>query len=173
MLPLTESGYKQMPYETISKEEYEKRIAVLKPIKTWKTAEKGAGTVYCDGDSCQIISEADFIKELEKKINKRIPLVKDFDEVMLGFITQNGIIEKIKIVNVDNLNTIPDSIGDLEHLKYLDLNNCGLKNISESIIELKNLTYINIQGNPELQLSSKIQNWLDQLIKDGKTVIRS
>nr|QEE15061.1 ribonucleotide-diphosphate reductase subunit alpha [Candidatus Prometheoarchaeum syntrophicum] len=63
MLPLTESGYKQMPYETISQDDYEKRISQLKPIKMWKTTEKSAGTVYCDGDSCQIIPEKKLIKK--------------------------------------------------------------------------------------------------------------
>ncbi len=63
MLPLTESGYKQMPYETITQEDYEKRVSQIKSIKMWKTTEKSAGTVYCDGDSCQIISETELIKE--------------------------------------------------------------------------------------------------------------
>ena len=63
MLPLTESGYKQMPYETISQDDYEKRVSQLKPITMWKTTEKSAGTVYCEGDSCQIIPEKDLIKE--------------------------------------------------------------------------------------------------------------
>ena len=50
LLPLTESGYKQMPYETITKEDFEKRAATIKPIKIWVTKEKGKGTIFCDAD---------------------------------------------------------------------------------------------------------------------------
>ena len=55
LLPLENSGYKQMPYEAITKEEFEKRKAVLKPIKKWTSEEKSSGTIYCDGDSCKAI----------------------------------------------------------------------------------------------------------------------
>jgi len=54
MISLIESGYKQMPYETISKEEYEKRVSNLKEIKNWNTSEKSSGTIFCDSDVCNI-----------------------------------------------------------------------------------------------------------------------
>ena len=59
LLPLGEGVYKQMPYETISKEEYERRIAEIKPIEEWVTGEKGEGTYFCDGDQCEFGSEAE------------------------------------------------------------------------------------------------------------------
>jgi len=51
-LPLNEHGYEQAPYETITKEEYEKRISEISPITKWTTDEKGEGEVFCDSDSC-------------------------------------------------------------------------------------------------------------------------
>ncbi len=52
-LPDDETAYKQMPYESISKEEYEKRISQLKPLGIWNSMEKSDGTLYCDGGICQ------------------------------------------------------------------------------------------------------------------------
>jgi len=49
-----ETGYEQAPYEPITKKEYEKMTKGIKPIKRIETEEQGAGTVFCDGDTCTI-----------------------------------------------------------------------------------------------------------------------
>lgn len=49
-----ETGYKQAPYEPITKEEYEVRIKKVKPILRIDTDQAGAGTKFCDGESCEL-----------------------------------------------------------------------------------------------------------------------
>jgi len=49
-----ETGYEQAPYEPITKKEYDKMTKGITPIKRIETEQQGAGTVFCDGDSCEI-----------------------------------------------------------------------------------------------------------------------
>lgn len=56
-LPLEEHGYVQAPYQTISKDEYAKAIAKLKPVNYAET-EHESTDAYCDGDSCIITRAA-------------------------------------------------------------------------------------------------------------------
>ena len=51
-LRYSDTGYKQAPYEPITKEEYEGMSANITPVQRFETNEGGAGTKYCDGDSC-------------------------------------------------------------------------------------------------------------------------
>lgn len=55
-LPISEHGYKQAPYETITKERYEEMASkITKPDFTVMTGALTAkGSVFCDGDSCEI-----------------------------------------------------------------------------------------------------------------------
>jgi ribonucleoside-triphosphate reductase len=56
-LPKVEvSKYAQMPYETISKEEYDKQIKTIKPMLFRdSTKEEAKPELYCDGDTCSIL----------------------------------------------------------------------------------------------------------------------
>lgn len=55
LLPLNDSGYKQMPYETITEEEYKKYAAQIKPlVLTQKKLSAGKGERFCTNDSCEI-----------------------------------------------------------------------------------------------------------------------
>jgi len=49
-----ETGYEQAPYEPITKEQYEEMSKDIVPIQRIETEVQGAGTVFCDGDSCEI-----------------------------------------------------------------------------------------------------------------------
>lgn len=49
-----ETGYKQAPYEAITKEEYKEMSKNIKPIQRIKTDVAGVGTKFCDGESCEI-----------------------------------------------------------------------------------------------------------------------
>jgi adenosylcobalamin-dependent ribonucleoside-triphosphate reductase len=49
-----ETGYKQAPYEPITKKEYEKRILSIEPLKRFVDEEGGAGTKFCTNDTCTI-----------------------------------------------------------------------------------------------------------------------
>jgi len=49
-----ETGYVQAPYEPITKEQYEQMNKNITPVQRFNTDEGGAGTKFCDGDSCTI-----------------------------------------------------------------------------------------------------------------------
>jgi len=56
MLPHTEEGaYEQMPYEGITKEEYEKRLADLKEID-WSSfgGSDGEDSRFCTTEGCEV-----------------------------------------------------------------------------------------------------------------------
>ena len=53
-LKYQKTGYKQAPYEPITKKEYEKRIKNVTPIQRIKTNVAGVGTRFCDGESCEL-----------------------------------------------------------------------------------------------------------------------
>lgn len=53
-LKYQETGYKQAPYEPITKEEYEKMIKGITPIQKIKTSEGGVGSKFCSNDTCEI-----------------------------------------------------------------------------------------------------------------------
>jgi len=53
-LRLSETGYKQAPYEAITEKEYKKRIKNLKVIKRFEESEDAVGTKYCTNDTCTL-----------------------------------------------------------------------------------------------------------------------
>ena len=53
-LPLKEHGYKQAPYEEITKEQYEEMISKIKPLKLDETRDRAIGEKFCDTDSCEV-----------------------------------------------------------------------------------------------------------------------
>ena len=54
-LKYMETGYKQAPYEPITKEEYEEMIKAITPIQKIETNQGGVGSKYCTTDKCEII----------------------------------------------------------------------------------------------------------------------
>ena len=53
-LKYEETGYKQAPYEPITKEQYEKMISSVTPIQRITTEEGGVGSKFCTNDTCTI-----------------------------------------------------------------------------------------------------------------------
>jgi len=53
-LPIKEHGYKQAPYEEITREQYEKMISKLKPFNLDETKDRAIGEKFCDSDICEI-----------------------------------------------------------------------------------------------------------------------
>jgi len=54
-LPKTEAGaYKQMPYEAITKEEFEKLSLNIKPLNITKVNQDSKPELYCDSEKCEI-----------------------------------------------------------------------------------------------------------------------
>lgn len=54
ILPLRDHGYKQPPFETITKEQFERMSAKLSKPDFSSFTEREVGERYCDGDTCQI-----------------------------------------------------------------------------------------------------------------------
>jgi len=53
-LPIKEHGYKQAPYEEISKEKFGEMVSKLKPLDLDKTKDRAIGSKFCDSESCEI-----------------------------------------------------------------------------------------------------------------------
>jgi len=53
-LPIKEHGYKQAPYEEITKEKYEQIMANVQPLYLDDTKDRAIGSKFCDTDSCEI-----------------------------------------------------------------------------------------------------------------------
>jgi len=53
-LPIKEHGYKQAPYESITKEKFEEMVSKLKPLDLDKTKDRTIGSKFCDSESCEI-----------------------------------------------------------------------------------------------------------------------
>ncbi len=53
-LPISEHGYRQAPYEEISKERYEEILAKVKPMNLDETQDRAIGEKFCDSDKCEI-----------------------------------------------------------------------------------------------------------------------
>jgi len=49
-----ETGYKQAPYEPITKRKYDNMMKNITPIQKIETEHQGGGTKFCDGDTCTI-----------------------------------------------------------------------------------------------------------------------
>jgi len=49
-----QTGYKQAPYEPITKEQYEIMSSQITPVTSFQTEQQGNGTKFCDGESCTI-----------------------------------------------------------------------------------------------------------------------
>jgi len=53
-LPIKTHGYKQAPYEEITKEQYEEMISMLEPFKLDETKDRAIGEKFCDSDRCEV-----------------------------------------------------------------------------------------------------------------------
>lgn len=53
-LPIKEHGYKQAPYEEITKEQYEELVSKIKPLYLDETKDRAIGEKFCDSDRCEV-----------------------------------------------------------------------------------------------------------------------
>jgi adenosylcobalamin-dependent ribonucleoside-triphosphate reductase len=56
-LPIKEHGYKQAPYEEITKVAYEEMIKNVTPLNLNDTKDREIGSKFCDGDKCEVSFE--------------------------------------------------------------------------------------------------------------------
>ncbi|MHA1521597.1 MAG: fused protease/ribonucleoside-triphosphate reductase [Promethearchaeota archaeon] len=171
LLPLIDSGYKQMPYEEITKEVFEASSANLKPIKTWVTHEKSVGTVYCDGDSCHQVEEADVLRDMESLLHERIPSVQKIDSDTFGFNVTEGRIIEVGLAN-KKLSDLPENFSNLVNLRRLTLKNCGLERLPEALINFSNLKFVDLSGNPLSELTDSLKSWIESFRTAGKTIVQ-
>ncbi|MBY8992771.1 MAG: fused protease/ribonucleoside-triphosphate reductase, partial [Candidatus Lokiarchaeota archaeon] len=53
-LPIKEHGYKQAPYEEITKEQFESMISQITPLSLDDTQDREIGEKFCDSDKCEV-----------------------------------------------------------------------------------------------------------------------
>ncbi len=53
-LPIKEHGYKQAPYEEITKEKFDEMVSKLKPLDLDTTEDRAIGSKFCDSEACEI-----------------------------------------------------------------------------------------------------------------------
>ncbi len=53
-LPIKEHGYKQAPYEEITKEKYEDILSKIKPLDLDTTKDRAIGERFCDTEACEV-----------------------------------------------------------------------------------------------------------------------
>jgi len=53
-VPIKEHGYKQAPYEEITKEKFEEMISKITPVFLGKAKDRAIGEKFCDSDSCEV-----------------------------------------------------------------------------------------------------------------------
>lgn len=53
-LKLSETGYRQAPYEAITAEEYEKTVKNIAPVSYFENTTEATGTKFCTNDTCTI-----------------------------------------------------------------------------------------------------------------------
>ena len=53
-LPIKEHGYKQAPYEEISKEKYDEMMRNVQPLHLGESRDRAIGERYCDSDKCTV-----------------------------------------------------------------------------------------------------------------------
>jgi len=53
-LPIKEHGYKQAPYQEITKEQYDEMISKLNPFNLNETRDRAIGEKFCDSDRCEV-----------------------------------------------------------------------------------------------------------------------
>lgn len=78
-----------------------------------------------------------------------------------------------KLFLFDNqLTILPESIGNLKLLKILDLKQNKLSILPDSIVNLRSLEKLLIKSNAFTLFPNYIENWLDNLEKDGCKIYR-
>jgi len=91
-----------------------------------------------------------FICDLEELIEEEIPHLDSKNHVSeeeFGFRDLNGYLREL-YVPYKGLNSIPESIGDLENLRVLELHENNIDILPDSLGRLINLDLFSIYGNP-------------------------
>ncbi|WP_371802463.1 hypothetical protein [Candidatus Lokiarchaeum ossiferum] len=121
-----------------------------------------------------------FLKFLENQIEKPIPLYKSTDrdeidweklpeEEFFGYIIDEKNIKALSLPNA-GIKAIPNEIGLLTHIKFLNLQGNQLVDLPLSIERIASLRYLNIQRNI-MEIISQDLEYVFRFLKKRKCVI--
>lgn len=133
------------------------------------------------------LEESEFLIELEasltnpvKELDINFGYFKKFEindiTILKNSNYYNYVVNECHIYALDlsrwEFEVIPDSIGSLSELKFLNLSNLKLKKLPNSMAELSNLDYINLNGNeikdiPEWLLKFSKENYSEKYSDEG------
>ncbi|MBD3254318.1 MAG: hypothetical protein GF383_04455, partial [Candidatus Lokiarchaeota archaeon] len=94
--------------------------------------------------------------EIEQLIGEEIPLLDDLNNVFLGYSVENARVSKLKVYG-SVIAYIPENIGDLSALAELNISDCGITTLPNSLFTLKSLKRLTLYGNTIAFLSQNIE----------------
>ncbi|MFX1293988.1 MAG: TIR domain-containing protein [Promethearchaeota archaeon] len=103
------------------------------------------------------LKEKKFLNDLENLCGEVIPNLLTMNTYTFGFIADNGHITELGL-NEKRLYTLPNSIGYLNSLQYLNIGNNHLTTLPESIGDLSSLFKLNLINNKLTSLPESIGN---------------
>ncbi|MHA1682192.1 MAG: leucine-rich repeat domain-containing protein [Promethearchaeota archaeon] len=101
--------------------------------------------------------EADFMDDLAAKIGGYVPRVAKVEWNTFGFAAKDGHVVQLGLHRI-GLTSLPDTIGNLKSLKYLDLVNNELTSLPDTIGNLTSLQTLWSAGNQLTSLPDTIGN---------------
>ena len=110
-------------------------------------------------EGCHLFSkEARFLVDLKSNLNGvRLPFVEKLNKKTVGFFCQDNHVLKLSLPNLD-LESIPNSIGVLQDLVYLDLRKNNLRSLPESFSKLKHLKELHLEDNSFQTIPASVGN---------------
>jgi Leucine-rich repeat (LRR) protein len=106
-----------------------------------------------------IRSEYEFLRDLSKNENIDIfPVIREINKETFGIVLKKGQIIQLGL-NGKNLKSIPDSIGNLTNLRYLDIGNNSLVKLPDSIAKLVHIEKLLLRRNKFSTLPEFICNF--------------
>ncbi|RMG38463.1 MAG: leucine-rich repeat domain-containing protein [Methanobacteriota archaeon] len=118
----------------------------------------------------RIISiEVEFLSQLEKMLGTSIPMLSDFQERHFGIVIEDERITELYLSSKD-ISTLPQTIGELNCLKVLNLNWNRFEELPRELKKLKGLRELHLVGNPLSREKGNI-SILKYLINNGCKIL--
>lgn len=151
----------------LKKDEYSKDFQDIKiraDFKEWVKQERPNDLIIIDKYAGIKAEEKVFLQEIESINQRPVPRLDKEEDDKFGFFVENESMVYLNLSNIYNLESIPESLGNLKSLRRLDIRWCSrLKSIPESVGNLKNLVELNISGCYDLESLPKGLGGLESL----------